>query len=147
MSDNPSSPQPSVFAGRRRFLQFGLAALAAAWAGAVVQMRLFPQSAPAAKPVEIPLSELPVGSSRPIAVAGVPGIVIRTNDSVRAFSLICTHQGCTINWQNDKKEFVCPCHDGHFDQFGEVVSGPPPAPLEQWVVTMQGERVIVGESA
>jgi Rieske Fe-S protein len=59
--------------------------------------------------------------------------------------MICTHLGCQIDWQGDVMEFYCPCHDGRYDQFGEVVAGPPPVPLEQFPVQIDGEKVIVGE--
>ena len=138
--------RPSVLASRRRFIQLGLTALGAAWAGALVQSRLFPQaSAQEAKPVEVALAELPVGGVKYITYAGVPTIVIRSAESVKAYSLVCTHLGCTVQWQEGSKEFYCPCHDGRFDQFGEVISGPPPVPLEQFTVTVEADKVIVGE--
>jgi Rieske Fe-S protein len=139
-------PKSSVFASRRQFIQLGLMAVGAAWAGTFVQSQLFPQaSAQEAKPVEFPLSELPEGGTRTIAYAGAPAIVIRTAESIKAFSLICTHLGCTTQWQEGKREFYCACHDGRFDQFGEVIAGPPPVPLEQYPVRVEDEIVIVGE--
>jgi len=52
-----------------------------------------------------------------------------------------------VQWQEGVQEFYCPCHDGRFDQFGEVLAGPPPLPLEQIAVRVEGETVIVGEEA
>jgi cytochrome b6-f complex iron-sulfur subunit len=141
-------PRPSVFASRRQFIQLGIAAVGAAWAGTLVQSRLFPQAAAQeARPVEIAQSELPVGAAKAITYAGLPAIVIRTPESIKAFSLVCTHLGCTIEWQEGQQEFYCPCHDGRFDQFGEVIAGPPPVPLEQFPVTVEGDKIIVGELA
>ncbi len=142
-----TSDKPSAFTSRRQFIQVGLAAVGAAWAGVFVQSRLFPaQSAAAeAKPVQFPLSELPVGSSRLISYGGSPAIVLRTPESLKAFSMICTHLGCTVEWQAGDKNFYCPCHDGRFDQFGEVISGPPPLPLEAYPVRIVDDQVIVGE--
>lgn len=140
----PNSP----FVSRRQFIQMGAAALGAAWLGLIVQSRLFPAqtSGQTIKPVEFPLSDLPVGGSKQVLYGSTPVIVLRTPESVRAFSLICTHLGCTVQWQTDKGQFYCPCHDGRFDQFGEVIAGPPPVPLEQIAVSVQGERIIVGEA-
>lgn len=140
------SHRPSLLASRRQFLQAGVVALGAAWAGTFVQSKLFVQeTGQAGRPVEFSLSELAVGAAKYISYAGAPVIVIRTAESIRAFSLICTHLGCTVQWQEGEKKFYCPCHEGYFDQFGEVVAGPPPAPLEQFPVTVDGDRVIVGE--
>jgi nitrite reductase/ring-hydroxylating ferredoxin subunit len=148
MSTSPSpTPRPSVFQIRRQFIQLGLATLGAAWLGTLLQWRLFPSASAAqeAQPVSFPLAELPVGGTKAIAYGGVPAIVVRTPESLRAFSLICTHLGCTVEWQANKKEFYCPCHDGRFDEFGDVLAGPPPIPLEQIPVRVEGETVTVGE--
>jgi len=154
MSDPENTPQkpvekPSAFTSRRNFIQFGIAAVGAAWAGTMLQTRLFPIQAGVAEaqPVEFPLSELPVGKTRQIIYAGQPAIVLRTAESIKAFSMICTHLGCTVEWQEGNQEFYCPCHDGRFDQFGEVVAGPPPVPLEAYPVQIVGDKVVVGETA
>jgi cytochrome b6-f complex iron-sulfur subunit len=145
-AQNNESSRPSALASRRRFIQVGLTALGAAWAGTLVQSRLFPQaSAQEAKPVEIAKSELPVGGVKYITYAGTPAIVIRSAESIKAYSLVCTHLGCIVQWQEGNKEFYCACHDGRFDQFGEVIAGPPPVPLEEYPVTEEDEKVIVGE--
>jgi cytochrome b6-f complex iron-sulfur subunit len=140
-------PKPSVFTSRRQFIALGLATLGAAWAGTFVQSKLFPQpTAQEAKPVEFSLTELPVGGVKAITYAGAPAIVLRTPVGIRALSLVCTHMGCVVQWQAADKSFYCPCHGGRFDQFGDVTGGPPPVSLEQFPVTVDGDRVIVGES-
>ena len=144
VSENP--PQSlSVFASRRRFIRLGVAAVGAAWAGALVQAWLFPPAATQeARPVRFPLGELPIGGTRRISLGGQPAVVLRTPETIRAFSLVCTHLNCTVEWLPASKEFRCPCHEGHFDQFGEVVSGPPPVPLPQYAVVQEGDQVVVG---
>jgi cytochrome b6-f complex iron-sulfur subunit len=138
---------PSAFLSRRNFIQFGLAAVGAAWAGTYVQSRLFPstQGEAEAKPVSFPLAELPVGGSRQITYGGLPVMVLRTPESIKAFSMICTHLGCIMDWQPSENEFYCPCHDGRYDQFGEVTAGPPPVPMEQFPVQVVEDQIIVGE--
>lgn len=141
--------QSSGFISRRDFIQFGVAALGAAWAGTWIQSRLFPASTGSAEaqPVRFPLADLPVGSAKAVNYGGVPVMVLRTPESLRAFSLVCTHLGCIVQWQAADGEFYCACHDGTFDQFGEVISGPPQLPLEQISVKIDGQEVIVGEVA
>jgi cytochrome b6-f complex iron-sulfur subunit len=138
---------PSAFLSRRQFVQLGLAALGAAWTGTWVQSRLFPPATyeTEATPVIIPLAELPVGGSLQITYGGLPVAVLRTPESIKAFSLICTHLGCLVEWRSNQNEFFCPCHDGRFDQFGEVTSGPPPVPLEMFPVRVVEDQIIVGE--
>jgi len=37
---------------------------------------------------------------------------------------ICPHLGCTVPWNKEKKQFVCPCHGATFAADGTRVSGP-----------------------
>jgi nitrite reductase/ring-hydroxylating ferredoxin subunit len=147
MPDSSQPPRPSAFVSRRQLIQLGLTTLGAAWLGTWLQSRLFPAATAtqAAQTVSFPLSDLPVGATKAITYGGVPVLVVRTRESLRAFSLICTHLGCTVEWQTNKKEFYCACHSGRYDEFGEVLAGPPPIPLEQIPVSVEGETVTVGE--
>src|SRR5574341_475179 len=49
-----------------------------------------------------------------------------------AMSNICTHLGCRVRWIANQQKFFCPCHNGIFDKNGNVVSGPPPRPLDRF---------------
>jgi Rieske Fe-S protein len=69
-----------------------------------------------------------------------PGIVVRTQDGeVRAFSAVCTHLDCTVQFKADTSQLWCACHNGTYDMGGNVVSGPPPRGLESFVVNLRGE--------
>jgi cytochrome b6-f complex iron-sulfur subunit len=69
-----------------------------------------------------------------------PGIVVRTAEGeVRAFSAVCTHLDCTVQFKSDTSQFWCACHNGTYDLAGNVVSGPPPRGLERFVVNVRGE--------
>ena len=59
-------------------------------------------------------------------------VLRKSQSEALAFSNVCTHLGCRVNWQTDKQQYVCPCHDGHFSLDGKVVSGPPPRPLDAY---------------
>jgi len=95
-------------------------------------------------PLEISLGEVPVGGTYTFQYGGIPGILFHEEDgSLRALSLLCTHLACTVVWNPEKKEFHCPCHDALFDGLGNVLSGPPPSPLERWKVKVQNGKIIV----
>ena len=44
-----------------------------------------------------------------------------------AFSSICPHLGCQVNWELQNDRFFCPCHNGVFDRDGNATGGPPAA--------------------
>ncbi|MGH9739039.1 MAG: ubiquinol-cytochrome c reductase iron-sulfur subunit [Candidatus Acidiferrales bacterium] len=58
-----------------------------------------------------------------------------------AFSVDCTHLGCPVRWLPGANLFMCPCHGGVFYADGTVASGPPPRPLFQYPVRLQGDQV------
>ena len=60
-----------------------------------------------------------------------------------ALSSICTHQGCTVNYDSGSNKFSCPCHGGMYDSSGKVLVGPPPSPLPKYSVTLDGNSLTV----
>ncbi len=138
------------FMTTRRGLLKGLYSLFLAAAGGSFIYGVYRFLAPgggAAPAVEIPLSEMAARGDYMFQYAGLPGILIQGEDgSFKAFSLACTHLACTVAWIPEKKEFYCSCHEGHFDAEGNVLSGPPPSPLERWRVQVKEDRVLVGGS-
>ncbi len=43
---------------------------------------------------------------------------------VRVLSSVCPHLGCTVPWNREKKQFICPCHNAIFSPDGERLGGP-----------------------
>ena len=93
------------------------------------------------------LNELPPDSGKIFRFGDKPGIVIHTAEGqFKAFSAICTHLDCTVQYRQDLKHIWCACHNGHYDLNGKNIAGPPPRPLEEYNVFVQGEDVIVTKS-
>ena len=93
-------------------------------------------------------ADYPVGVGRVVPVADQPVIVINTDQGMRAYSAICTHLGCVVEWDQERQFVLCPCHDGRFNAInGAIISGPVPAPLPQLQVTVEGDTVYVSEQA
>ena len=85
-------------------------------------------------------AELRPNSGKVFKFGSRPGIVVRTGDGeVRAFSAVCTHLDCTVQFKADTSQLWCACHNGTYDLGGNVVSGPPPRGLERFVVNVRGE--------
>ena len=64
-------------------------------------------------------------------------ILRKSQTEVVAFSNVCTHLSCRVNWHDDKQQYICPCHDGRFGFNGQVVSGPPPRPLDVYATKVE----------
>ncbi|MFA5354598.1 MAG: ubiquinol-cytochrome c reductase iron-sulfur subunit [Thermodesulfovibrionales bacterium] len=75
-------------------------------------------------------------SSRVYLAASGKGITI--------FSPVCTHLGCMVNWDSNRREFLCPCHGGRYAMDGTVLGGPPPRPLTELPWKVEQEKVYVG---
>jgi Rieske Fe-S protein len=63
----------------------------------------------------------------------------REGEGYRALSSVCQHLGCRVRWDEAKQQFLCPCHGGVYDRNGQVVSGPPPRPLDRLNVRVNRE--------
>jgi len=90
-------------------------------------------------------SKFPIGSSQKfIAANGAPAFLFRTKSGVFAYSAICTHQGCTVDYLKAGKKLVCPCHGGSFDPFDscKVVAGPPNRPLDKISVSIKKDWIV-----
>jgi len=75
-----------------------------------------------------------------------PGILVRTpTGELRAFTAICPHLNCTVQYRDDLQHIWCACHGGQFDLNGINVAGPPPRPLEQYAVNLSGDDVVVSK--
>lgn len=70
--------------------------------------------------------------------------VLREDETkVRVFSDICTHLACRVNWHPDQQHYISPCHDGHFDIVGNVISGPPPRPLDEYEIKIEEGTLLI----
>ncbi len=88
-----------------------------------------------------------------VAVSAIPaggGVVVKkvvlTRDAerVRAFSAVCTHQGCLVD-KVTAQAIECPCHGSRFDAAtGQVLAGPASAPLAKVAVTVRDGKVYSG---
>jgi Rieske Fe-S protein len=70
--------------------------------------------------------------------------LIRMSDGgFLALSITCSHLGCTVLWEDDKKQFICPCHSSAFDRTGNVINSPAPRPLDYYPVSINAGKVLV----
>ena len=92
--------------------------------------------------------ELKNNSGKVFKFGSKPALLIRSPEGeYRAFSAVCTHLNCTVQYREDLHQIWCACHNGLYDASGRNVSGPPPRPLESFEVHVQGEDVVVTRGA
>jgi len=94
------------------------------------------------------LEDLAAGEARLVQRHGGPVLVIRSGDEITALSATCTHLGCVVRWDSERRQILCPCHAAVFDGAGNVVEGPPPRPLPRVAAVVRDGRILVqGEGA
>lgn len=89
------------------------------------------------------VSDIPVGGGVILADQAVV-ITQPAAGDIKAFSAICTHQGCLVAEVADN-EIVCPCHGSIFSaKDGAVIQGPATVPLAAETVSVEGGSVVLG---
>ncbi len=134
---------------RRKFLTVSLAALATAAGGATLYplfRYLAPsRSAESGQKITLQLADIPEGGAKYFELNGTAAVLVKSKSgSLAAFSAVCTHLGCIVQWQKGQDQFLCPCHGGLFSVAGAVLAGPPPKPLEKLPFVVSGDSIVVG---
>ncbi len=88
----------------------------------------------------ISLTDIPVGGG--MIIAEPPLVVTQPSQGeVKAFTSICTHQGCKVNAVSDNQIF-CPCHGSIFSAIdGSVIRGPATEGLSAAAVSVDGTKI------
>lgn len=82
--------------------------------------------------------------------AGDPGVIVRLTDGTFvAFDALCTHEGCTVEWERADRFLHCPCHGAVFDPADRaaVLEGPTDQPLSALLIAVDaasGRIVLTG---
>jgi len=151
MNYNSSLSAPQ---SKRDFLKYLLGGGLVAWCLAVFYPLLAYLKPPKQAEVEVSsvkvgkLAEIEKDSGRIIRFGNKPVIVIRSEaGDVRAFSATCTHLDCTVQYRKDMGVIWCACHNGRYDLTGRNIAGPPPRPLDEFRVLVQGEEVLISRKS
>jgi cytochrome b6-f complex iron-sulfur subunit len=146
----PNEPETNSEITRRRFLTFTFGAATALGLGAFAAP-LIRFSYPVLKGevferlLVATTDELePLGEGVKFEYIEIPCHLIQEeNEDYSAFSMICPHLGCICKWQEETAVFHCPCHGAEFGPDGEVLAGPPPRPLDELIVVVEGENIYI----
>ncbi len=139
--------------GRRKFLNWFLGTSAGAFLLSVtypVSRYLIPpevaESTASTVTLSIKPNELKPNSGQIFRFGSQPAILIKDpNGELKAFSAVCTHLACIVQYRSDISQIWCACHNGHFDLNGRNIEGPPPKPLEPYVVNVRADQIVVSK--
>jgi cytochrome b6-f complex iron-sulfur subunit len=139
---------------KRDFLKWILSGSLVAFIGSVLYPLMEYLKPPPQGEVEVSsvkvgkLNDIPKNSGQIVKFGSKPVILIRTSaGDLRAFSAVCTHLQCTVQYRGDWGVIWCACHNGKYDLNGRNISGPPPRPLEAYNVVLRGDEVYVSKKA
>ena len=92
------------------------------------------------------IKEIAKDSGTIVRFGNRPVILVRlATGELKAFSATCTHLDCTVQYRKDMGLIWCACHNGRYDMNGKNVAGPPPRPLEEYRVSLQGDDVFISK--
>jgi cytochrome b6-f complex iron-sulfur subunit len=92
--------------------------------------------------------KLPAGSVLMFKFGTSPAMLIHHADnSWVALTAVCTHLGCTVQYEPQMDRIHCACHGGVYNAYtGANVSGPPPKPLKLFKVAVNDTGVEVSRA-
>ena len=137
MADKNSLP-------RRKFLQLGtrITLGLASLLGLGGLVRFFSHEPDPSHPTSFDLgavSEFPIEGK--MVRRGIPAVIYQTGKGYTAFSLVCTHLGCTL--EEDGDHFSCPCHGSLFGPDGSVLKGPADKSLTTLEIEITEEKHLI----
>src|ERR1700730_6155913 len=62
---------------------------------------------------------------------------------LRVLTSVCPHLGCTVPWNKDKNQFICPCHGATFTPDGSRISGPSQRGMDTLQTSVQDGQLLV----
>jgi len=152
------------FEGRRSFLA-ALLAVGSVFVGALlalplIRFAIFPLIRRTTELKRSPVGDLSEFTSstdpvmRTIQIEQVDGwrkalsekAVYVTKDSqgqLRVLTSICPHLGCTVPWNKEKKQFICPCHGGAFAPDGSRIAGPSLRGMDALETSVENGQLLV----
>ena len=70
--------------------------------------------------------------------------IYKKDNYIDVYSAHCTHMGCVLNFDEDSKQFKCPCHKSRFDIGGKRLKGPAKRDLDRVAFKIKNKTLRVG---
>lgn len=140
---------------RRSFLNYVLGGSALATLGAIVYPAFRFITPPPSGEANVSQLKLPFSredifaepnKAKTFKFGRTMGIIVMTETGeLKAMAATCTHLDCTVQHRPDLGIIWCACHNGRYDLDGNNLSGPPPRPLEQYVINEVDADIFVSK--
>jgi Rieske Fe-S protein len=144
-SDFPVRQSAEHDVSRRQFLKATCCGAIAVGAAVLMKDKLFALPRSTEPKLVSRVEDLPVGGCKLFRypTEDHPCILVRLGDNeFAAYSQSCTHLMCPVNYQHERRQFYCPCHEGFFSaEDGRVLAGPPPRPLPRYPVEIRNGEI------
>ena len=160
MDENGQEPQPRGGGGRAENTQALLGAAGVAGACYVAALG-YPVYRYMASPIDLEAGQAAItqvslkdaqklapGTAMMFKFGVSPALLIHFTDNTWvALGAVCTHLGCTVQYQPERHRIYCACHGGQYDpRTGKNVAGPPPKPLPKYNVAVGADAVVVSKA-
>jgi len=153
-TDNTPKPEASDEMSRRGFVKVAVSGVSLAYLSAIGYPIYRYLNSPVEKSVamaavkEVTLDkadEIAKGTALMFKFGIRPAMLIHhEDDSWVALDAVCSHMGCTVKYEPSQGKIMCACHGGQYDpKTGDNIAGPPPRPLNKYVVTVNKGSVVI----
>lgn len=87
------------------------------------------------------INEIPENKGKVVEAGGSKAAIFNDKGTLKAFSTVCPHLGCDVEWNDSENTWSCPCHGSKFEADGALKQGPARRGLDPMDVTMDGGEI------
>lgn len=97
------------------------------------------------QPIKVPVVvESPRDAWAALPATQIGAVYLRkVGGEVIAYSTVCPHLGCGVDYAAEKSAFACPCHESAFDLEGKPAAGPSPRALDRLETKVSEGKILV----
>ena len=89
----------------------------------------------------VKVNEIPEGKGKVIDANGKKAAVFNDRGTIKAFSTVCPHLGCDVEWNDSENTWDCPCHGSRFEADGSLKQGPARRGLDSLEASLEGDEL------
>ena len=87
------------------------------------------------------INDVPENTGKIISIGDLKAAVFNDHGVLKAFSTICPHMGCDVEWNAGESTWDCPCHGSRYLATGELKNGPAKRGLDPLDISVVGGEI------